>query len=133
MAKTSGLGSTVTVDNSAGSGKDISTDVTEFNFATPKAVTDITGVDKSAMERLALLSDFSVNFKGQFDPGTNLAHDVFKDIQGGVSRTVVIVTGGATMSAECLLTDYQIARTNAGDLNWTVPGVLSNGVAPAWT
>ncbi|MGD2042021.1 MAG: hypothetical protein PVJ28_00105 [Acidimicrobiia bacterium] len=133
MAKTSGLGSTVTVDDSGGTGRDISTDVTEFNFATPKAVTDITGVDSSAMERLALLSDFSLSLKGKFDPGSNLAHDVFNDIQGGVSRTVVIATGGATMTAECLLTDYQLARSGAGSLDWTVPGVLSDGVAPAWT
>lgn len=133
MAKVSGLGSTVTVDNSSGAGKDISTDVTEFNFATPKAVTDITGVDKSAMERLALLSDFSLSLKGQFDIGANLSHAVLSDIQTGVSRTVAIITGGATMTAECLFTDYQVARTNAGDLNWSAPGVLSNGVAPAWT
>ncbi len=46
MAKESGLGwTTLEVDDSSGTPRDIKNDVTNFEFATPRAVQDITGVD----------------------------------------------------------------------------------------
>lgn len=133
--KVTGLGATVTVDVSGGTGTDISNDVSDFSFATPRAVGEVTGVDKSAIERLPLLADFSVTMKGTFNP--SLSHTVFDDIcTTTVTRTVVLAlnsTPAATLTAECLLTDYQVDRGNDGKLGWTVPGVLANGTAAAWS
>jgi len=59
MAKESGLGFSCTVDDSGGTGRDISNDVTNLDFATPRGIQDSTGIDVSAMERILLLADFS--------------------------------------------------------------------------
>src|ERR1044072_3154205 len=58
--KLTGLGwTTLSLDDGAASLQDIKNDVTNFNFAMPRGVQDVTGVDKSAYERLLLLADFS--------------------------------------------------------------------------
>jgi hypothetical protein len=137
--KTSGLGATVIVDDAASSAKTISNDLTNFQFATPRGVQDITGVDKSAHERLLLLSDYSVTMNGVFNSGTaSMSHDVFKTVPSAtvVARNVKIEpTSGATpfLSCLCLLTDYTITRAAAGELTWVVPGVLSDGTVPLWS
>ena len=134
MPKENGLGYTVTVDNAAGSGQDISNDVTNFQFATPKAVQDVTGVDKSAFERIFLLADFSVTLNGVYNDDSNKSHAVFSTVtSSAASRTVVLTHSGQTMTAECLFTDYAITRAQSGEKTWSAPGVLSNGTAPAWT
>src|SRR5262249_17171295 len=135
MAKVSGLGGTVTVDNAAGTPEDISTDVTDYQFSTPYGIQNTTGVNKSANERLALLQDFSVTFNGIMDPASNLSHAVFSGDKR-VSRTVAIInetTANSTMTAETLFSDYQLKRANTGELTWSAPGALQNGVAPSWT
>lgn len=135
MAKVSGLGATVTVGNASNAGQNISTDVNDYQFSTPYGVQDTTGVGKSAHERLLMLQDFSVTFNGVMDPAANLAHVVFSGDKR-VVRSVVIInetTASSTMTANCLFTDYQLKRSNAGELTWTAPGVLADGTAPAWT
>lgn len=134
MAKENGLGwTTCTVDNSAGAGKDIKNDCTNLQFATPRAVQDVTGIDKSAMERILLLADFSVTLNGVFNDAADHAHDVFKTIPStSVARTVVLTVSGNTLTNEVLFTDYPLTRTNSGELNWAVPGVLSDGTVPTW-
>jgi len=136
MAKQTGLGMTsLTVDDNSGSGQNIVNDVTNFACSMPRAVQDTTGVDKFAMERLLLLADFSVTLNGVFNITGNASHDVFKTVpsSAAVSRTVVAVQSGTTLTAECLLTDYNLTHGQDGSLVWSVPGVLSNGTAPAWT
>jgi hypothetical protein len=137
MAKTSGLGATVLVDDASSAAQTISNDVTNFSFATPRGVQDITGVDKSAHERLLLLADYSATFNGVFDNGSNLSHAVFKTIPStSVNRNVKIEpTSGATpaLSCLCVLTDYTITRANAGELTWAVPAALADGTVPTWT
>ena len=120
MAKESGLGFAIAVDDSAGSAKTISNDVTNFEFATPRGVQDITGVDKSAMERLLLLADFS--------------HAVFKTVPStSVARTVTLTHSGQSLANETLFTDYSLTRANDGSFTWSAPGVLSNGTVPTWS
>ena len=134
MAKENGLGYTVTVDDSGGTPRDISNDVTNFQFSTPKGIQDVTGVDKSAYERIHLLADFSVTLNGVYNDASNLSHDVFKTVpSSAASRTVVLTHSGQTMTAECLFTDYAMTRGAGGEKTWSAPGVLSNGTAPAWT
>lgn len=138
MAKENGLGwTTLSVDNNSGALVAIKNDVTNFEFATPRGVQDITGVDKSAMERLLLLSDFSITLNGVFNESTS--HTVFSTVPSAtaVAREInLTVSGnslGVTPAFTILLTDYALSRSDAGELTWSVPGVLASGDVPAWT
>lgn len=134
MAKQSGLGwTTFSVDDSSGSAQAIKNDVTDFSFSTPRAVQDVTGIDKSAMERLLLLADFSVTPNGVFNAASNQAHDVFKTVPStSVLRTVTMTISSKTLACETLFTDYQIKRDASGALTWSAPGVLGDGTVPTW-
>lgn len=134
MAKQSGLAwTTLSVDDAAAAAQDIRNDVTEFDFATPRAVQDVTGVDKSAMERLLLLADFSINLTGVFNSAANKSHAVFSTVPStSVQRTVSLGIGGKTLPNECLFSDYQIKRAAGGELTWQAPGVLADGTVPTW-
>lgn len=131
--KESGLGMSVTVDDSAGSPQDISNDFTNLNWATPRGVQDVTGIDKSAMERLLLLADFSITVNGVFNDATNRAHEVFRTVPStSVARTTTIAVSGQTLAGELLYTDYALTRNQDGSLTFTAPGVLSDGTVPTW-
>lgn len=134
MAKMSGVGMTaLMLDNAAGTPVDVRNDVTNWDFAMPRAVQDVTGVDKFAIERILLLGDFSINYNGVFNPATGAIHDVLKTVPStDAVRTASLEIGGQTLAAEILLTDYAVTRGNDGALTWTSPGVLANGVPPVW-
>lgn len=135
MAKESGLGwTTLSVDDAAAAAQDIRNDVTNFQFATPRAVQDVTGVDKSAIERLLLLADFSITLNGVFNDEANKSHAVLKTVPStSVQRTVSLGVSGQTLANECLFTDYNLTRGQDGALTWTAPGVLANGTVPTWS
>jgi hypothetical protein len=136
MAKESGIGwTTLSVDDAAGTPRDIRTDIGSVQFATPRAVQDVTGIDKSAIERLLLLADFSITITGPaFDDGTASSHAVFKTVPStSVPRTTTISVSGQTLAPEVLYTDYQLNRGQDGSLGYTAPGVLADGVVPTWS
>jgi hypothetical protein len=136
MAKKSGFGiTTLSVDDSAGTQRDIRNDITNFQMATPRAVQDVTGIDKSAMERLLLLADFSITLNGVFnDQATTGSHIVFRTVPStSVLRTVTLVITGNTLANECLFTDYNLTRAASGELTWSAPGVLGDGTVPTWS
>lgn len=133
--KTTGLGlTTLSVDDSSGTVTDIRADVNNFQFATPRGVQDVTGVSKSAYERLLLLADFSVTLNGAgFDVQASQAHAVFKTVPStSVNRTTTITIQGVTLACETLYTDYNITRAADGGITWTAPGVLADGAVPTW-
>lgn len=133
MSKASGLGwTTLSVDDSGGTPVALKNDVTNLSFSTPRAVQDVTGIDKSANERLLLLADFSVTLNGVFNSA--LSHTAFSTIpSSSVARTVTMVVNSATLANEVLFTDYPLTRAATGELTWAVPGVLANGVVPTWS
>lgn len=140
MAKVTGITTSVTVDDAAGSGNDLSNDITNFSVSTPRGMQDITGLDKSAVERILLRADGTVTLNGVFNSAANKSHDTFKTIPTqsgsgtGSTRTVVIVYPGTkTLTMECILTDYQVTMGNDGALTWSVPGSIANGTAPTWS
>lgn len=135
MAKESGLSWTAcSVDNSAGAVKTIVNDVTNLQFATPRGVQDVTGIDKSAFERLLLLADFSVTLNGVFNDAADASHDVFKTVPStSVARTTTLTVSGQTLAPEVLYTDYSLTRGQDGAFTWTAPGVLASGVVPTWS
>ena len=135
MAKESGIGwTTLSVDDSSGSVCAIKNDVTNFAFATPRGVQDVTGVDKSAIERLLLLADFSITLNGVFNDAASMSHAVFKTVPStSVARTTALAVSGQTLNNECLYTDYSLTRNQDGSLVWTSPGVLASGDVPTWS
>jgi len=136
MAKTSGLGGVVSVADSGGTARTISNDVTNWSLSTPRGVQDVTGVDKSANERILLLADYSITLNGVFNAAANQSHAVFSSIPStSVTRAVSVqaTSSGSTLATNCLLTDYQITRNNTGELTWQVPGALADGNVPTWT
>ena len=133
MAKETGLGMTCTIDDSGGSGRAITNDVTRVDHSIPIATQDVTGLDKSAMERLLLLRDFSVTVNGVFNDASNMSHDVFKTIASTTAtRTTVLAISGQSLTNECFFTDYALSRGSDGSLTYTSTGVLSNGTVPTW-
>lgn len=134
MAKETGLAwTTLSVDDSGGTPRDIRNDIQSFNFATPRGVLDVTGVDKSAYERILSLADFSITLNGTFNDAANASHDVFKTVPStSVARTTSMTVSGQSLPNECLYTDYALTRAADGSLTWSVPGVLSDGTVPTW-
>jgi hypothetical protein len=134
VSKTTGLGfTTLTVQKSDGStAVDIRNDVQNLDWATPRAVIDVTGVDKFAHERLLGLADFTLNLSGTFNAASS--HTVFSDVATtSVDREAVLEVAGASMTNTCVITDYPITRGTDGALTWKVPLSLADGTAPAWT
>lgn len=134
MAKGPGFPFTVAVDDSAGSPQTISNDISNLQFATPRGVQDITGVDKSAIERQLLLADFSITLNGPaLNPSANRQHAVFKTVpSSSVNRTTTLTVAAQVLAAEVLYTDYSLNRGQDGSLTWTAPGVLADGAVPTW-
>lgn len=128
--KQSGIGMTLSCDNSAGVSKDIANDVTNVQFATPYALQDVTGLDKSAIERLQLLADFSATLGGVFNPDADKSHTAFSVLTG--TRTLALGIGGKSLSNEVLLSDYNLTRANTGEFTFSVPASLQSGTVPTW-
>jgi hypothetical protein len=135
MAKESGLAwTTLSVDDAGGVARDIRNDLTGLEFATPRGVQEVTGIDKSAMERLLLLADFSITLNGVFNDAANASHSVFKTVPStSVARTTSINVSGQTLACEVLYTDYPFGRSDSGELTFAVPGALADGTVPTWS
>jgi hypothetical protein len=133
MAKESGIAMSIAVDDSGGSARTISNDITDFSLNTPRNVQVITGLDKSAEERLQLLADFSCTINGVFDDASNMAHAVFATVpSSSVARTVTITVSGQSLPNETFFNDYALTRAASGELTWSAPGTLSGGTVPTW-
>ena len=134
MAKASGLGMTLSIDNESGSAQAIGNDILSATFSTPRGVQDITGLDKSAMERLLLLSDFNLDVEAVWNPVANPSSwGVFSTYTDNDTRTVVIVVGGKTLTAECVLSNVSWNRAADGAFTVSANLQLANGTAAAWT
>jgi len=134
MAKEAGFAFAVSCDDGAAALQVISNDVTNLQYATPRGVQDVTGVDKSAIERLLLLADFSATLNGVFNDAANMSHAVLKTVPTtSIQRTLTLAISGQTLSCETIATDYSMTRGQDGSLVWTAPFVLANGTAPTWS
>lgn len=134
--KENGLGwTTFSLDDSAGTPRAIINDVTNFQMAMPRGVQDTTGLDKSAMERLLLLADFSCSFTYVFnDAASTGAHTVCKTIPStSVLRTLSLAVSGQTLANEVICSDLQYSRAQSGELVATVPCALADGTQPTWS
>ena len=133
MAKESGLGMTVAIDDSGTTARTISNDITSIDWATPREEQDITGLDKSARERLLLLADFTVSISGVFNDASNMSHDVFKTVpSSSVARTTTLTISSQVLAGELFYTDYALGRSSSGELTWSAPGAVAGGAVPTW-
>lgn len=132
MAKETGLGwTTLSLDDASASLRDIKNDVTNLDFSTPYGSQEVTGVDKSAYERLALLADFSGTLNGVFNPAANRAHAVLSgDLR--VVRTLSLVISTKSLSNEVLIGEYALTRAAGGEFTWQAPFSLADGTVPTW-
>lgn len=138
MAKESGLGLTVSVDDSGGTPRAIGNDITNCSWTMPSGVQDVTGVNSSGMERLLLLADLTVTLNGVFnDAAAPSSFDCFKNYRtlaaSQVGRTTSIAHSGQTLADEILYNDFSFTRGADGSLTWTAPGSLSDGGVPSWS
>lgn len=137
MAKTSGLGAAITLADASSSVQTITNDVTEFSMATPRAVQDVTGVDKSAHERLLLLADATFSLKGVFNPAVNMSHAVLSSMSSTSVERAAQVTPTASeypfLGANVYVTSYDHARSATGELTWSSELALADGAVPTWT
>lgn len=137
MAKTSGLGATVTLADSGGTPRTISNDVTDFTLNTPIAMQDTTGVNKYAHERLALLVDLTCQLKGVCNFAANLSHAVLSTATTNpVARALAVfpTSSGSspTLPANVLIGSYNVTRANGGDLTFQSDLSLQDGSIPTW-
>jgi len=134
MARSSGIGMTVTIDDADGTGRAITNDITSITFSTPRGVQDVTGLNSTALERLLLLIDFNCTVTAVFNPAANPSmFGVFSTPADNDTRTVVIVVGGKTMTAECHMTDVSWSRNADGSFTAQATFMQSSTTAPAWT
>lgn len=124
----------LSVDDSGGVQRDCRNGIGSFQFATPRAVQDVTGIDRSAIERLLLLADFSVTLNAFVDDtATSGVHAVFKTVPStSVGRLTTITIAGFTLAPTVLYTDYAWNRGTDAGITISIPGVLSNGAVPTW-
>lgn len=132
MAKEAGIGvTTFSWDDNGGTLRAIVNDFTQFNFDTPRAIQDITGLDKLAMERLHLLADFTVSGTTVFNDAANTEHDVFKNLAN--ARTVTMVHSGQTLTNDVLIGSAALTRAASGELTRSISASLQNGTVPTWS
>src|SRR5258708_22609585 len=100
MAKATGLGwTTLSVGDASNASQDIRNDITNLTFATPRGVQDVTGIDKSAIERLLTLADFSCSLNGVHNPAANASHAVLSTVSNtSVNRMMAITVIGKNLN-----------------------------------
>lgn len=136
MSKVTGLGDRFQLDDSGGTLRDISSTVDSVQVQTSQGLIDVTGLDKSAMERIIGLGDGSFQISGPFDAASNKAHDVLTPLSGTRTATYDIgggTTGNPRLSLEVLLANYNVSRDNSGKLTWSATMNLADGAVPAWS
>ena len=114
----------VALDNGSGTAKTISNDVETIDLATPRGVQDVTGVNKTSIERMLLLADFSCGLAGTFNDAVDMSHDVLKTVPStSQTRMLTLAASGQTLAVECLVTDYALTKAQDGSLKWRAPCV----------
>ncbi len=139
MAKESGLGVTLfSVDDAAGTIRAILNDVTNLSINTPSAQADVSGLDKSATERLFLIADGNFNYTYVFNDvatiGVFTVLAAYRTLNGSeVGRTHTFTHSAQILSMECILDDFPFTRGADGAFGGTTTANLSDGTVPIWT
>jgi hypothetical protein len=139
MTKESGLGvTTFSIDDAAGAQQAVKNDVTALTINTPSGQQDITGLDKSAHERVLLLADGSMNYTYVFNDGATTGIftvlKAYRTLTGSeTGRTHTFTHSANTLAMWLLLTDFPFTRAADGSLTGSTTANLSDGTVPAWS
>lgn len=133
MPTLTGIGATLSVDDANGDLQNITADVTSLTINTSRGSQDVTSLDVSAMKRLLLLSDATIDITGVVNDSTNASFDVFATHSSFDSaRTVTFVRNGHTLSMEMILTSFNIPRPQDASMTFSANLQLASGTDPAW-
>ena len=135
MAKQTGITGTVTIGDASGVSQTFSADVQTFNINQSRAQIDVTGIDKSFMERLPGLGDYSVDLACVFNGGngTATAHYVFSSMGTALRAFTLVVGPQGTAVGTAALAAYSVARGADGALTWNATLNCANGSAMSWS
>jgi len=134
MAKLSGLGATLAVDNSSAAAQTISNDILSISVSTPRGMQDVTGINVSAAERLLLRTDGKMDYSGVFnDTTTSGSFDVLSTASStSVTRTHTYTVQSKVLAGEYLIPDFPLALGADGALTFSIGAVLNSTVVPTW-
>lgn len=130
MSKTSGLG-----DNLYVGGYNISGDIGSIeNIACPQKPFEMTGIDKSAIERVGGQRDGAIDFTAWFNTSSGQAHPVLSALP--TSNVVSVYARGVALgnAAACMVAkqiNYDPKRDADGNLSLTI-NTLANGYGLEW-
>ena len=124
--KLSALTTTVTIASN-----NISNDILSLSFDTPYGSQEITGLDKSAVERLLLRADASGSFTFAFNVDANRSHATLKT--PGIKTFVILFAAVATATFSALTSNYSLQVAEDGSIVGSCNWALSSGTAVAWT
>jgi len=134
MAKENGLGASIAIDDSGGTARTVTNDIRDCNISTPRAMLDITGMDKSAIERLQTHADGSVDANGVFNDTVSTGlFTVLKTIPStSVIRTMTFGLSGQSLAMEMIANDMKLSRGTDGGANISTHLDLADGAVPTW-
>lgn len=124
--KLTAITTTVTV-----AGNNISNDVGSVTFNTPYGTQNVTGLDKSAVEKLLLRADCTGTLNIFFNVDANRSHATLKT--PGAKSFVILFGGAATATFTAITTDYALNVAEDGSITGSAPWELSSGTPVAWT
>jgi hypothetical protein len=130
MGKQSGLG-----DNLYVAGYDLSGDISAVsNVGGGPAAMEVTGIDKSAMERIGGLRDGRLQFASFFNPGTDRSHARFKQLPTSdviLSYFRGTALGGPSAHIVAKQANYDGTRGDSGEFTFAVDA-QANGYGVGW-
>ena len=136
MAKVAGFLTSLTVTDNGAVARNITNATTDISFTLNQHQIDISGLDKTSMERMNLRGDATVTLSGVVDNASNNQHDVFKTVHlsTAVARVFVATTvAGPILTGTVLFANYTVTPGADGSLKWTATGNCSSGTTFAWT
>jgi hypothetical protein len=123
VAKVSGIPTSFTIDDAAGSPVTFSNEVGTVSINLSRAQQDVSGLDVDGTERIQLRGDYTVSFTGFWNP--EVVIPVFGDLAG--ARDLIIAYPGATLTGVVVISSFTPAVAQDGSLGWTAEGAQSAG------
>lgn len=133
MAKSSGLGGALYI-----SGYDVSGDIQSFTAASPAQPIDVTGINKSAFERILGLRDGSIDVTTFFNPSEVAGDSIHERLSPLPTAdqlvTAVPIAAALGGPAACLMAkqlNYDMKRAQSGEVLFEM-SAQSNGYGIEW-
>ena len=137
MPRVSGVDTTVTIDDSGGTARDLSEDITGMpGLNLPRGVQDITAIGDEAMRRQLLRADGTIDVNFVVNTDANRSQAVLVVNRTGVRTVQVVLPGagaGRTLSMEMIITNVNLTVADDGSMTGTATLQLADGTVPAWT